>query len=286
MELKTLVPDIYDLVGKLEGERSITEEIEPHVDEFCKNIREALIHWSILQDQTRKDGLRMSNIGQKDRRLWMGMHKEIPEGETEHPSKFIKFLYGHLLEQVMLLLVKASGHEVTGEQGEVNVFGIKGHMDFIIDGEVVDGKTASNFAFKKFVDGKLADDDPFGYLTQLAGYEHSNGTNEGGFLVMNKENGRLCLHIPDEMDKPNIEERVKKAKELQTLEIAPEPCNLPVPKGEGGNMTIHRMCGWCPYKFECHKDSNDGAGLRKFQYRHGVEYFTQVKKLPRVEEIL
>lgn len=32
------------------------------------------------------------------------------------------------------------------------------------------------------------------------------------------------------------------------------------------------------------KDSNDGIGLRKYNYARGPEYFTHVEKEPRVEE--
>ena len=42
---------------------------------------------------------------------------------------------------------------------EVKVKGVQGHMDCVIDGEVIDIKTASGFAFKKFKDGTLREDD-------------------------------------------------------------------------------------------------------------------------------
>ena len=70
----------------------------------------------------------------------------------------------------------------------------------------MDVKTASGYAFKKFKDGTLAQDDTFGYLAQLAGYEAGHGTSEGGFLAMNKENGELALYIPEELDKPQHRE--------------------------------------------------------------------------------
>jgi hypothetical protein len=46
--------------------------------------------------------------------------------------------------------------------------------------KIIDIKTASNFAFNKFKKGTLADDDPFGYLAQLSGYEEAEGTSNGG----------------------------------------------------------------------------------------------------------
>jgi hypothetical protein len=40
-------------------------------------------------------------------------------------------------------------------------------MDCIIDGEVVDVKTASGYGFRKFKDGTLPEEDTFGYMAQL-----------------------------------------------------------------------------------------------------------------------
>ena len=51
-------------------------------------------------------------------------------------------------------------------------------------------------------------------------------------------------------------------------------------------MKLASGCTWCPYKFECHKESNDGQGLRGFQYSTGPVYFTTIKKIPNVQEVL
>ena len=155
------------------------------MEEFLVNVREALEGWSTphLQSKT----VRMSNVGRPLRRVWYYMQDTDLTKERMQPSTFIKFLYGHLLESVAILLIKLSGHTVTDMQKEVEVDGIKGHIDCKIDGEVVDIKTASNFSFKKFASGTLVDDDPFGYMAQLAGYEEAEGTEDGGFFAINKE---------------------------------------------------------------------------------------------------
>jgi len=62
-------------------------------------------------------------------------------------------------------------------------------------------------------------------------------------------------------------------------------CYLPVPEGVKGNMKLPRPCQYCQFKFECHKDSNDGKGLRVFQYARGPMYFTNIESEPKVEEI-
>ena len=198
----------------------------------------------------------------------------------------LNFLYGHLLEEIVLMLVRMTEHKVTDEQKEVVVEGITGHMDCKIDGEVVDVKTASRFAFNKFRDGRLAEDDPFGYLGQLAAYEAAEGTENGGFLVMNKESGELCMYVPDDLDKPNIKNKITNLLSALDLETKPGFCYPQVPDGKKGNMKIAKGCSWCNYKHDCYKDSNDGQGLRAFKYANGISYLTEVVVAPKVEEYL
>ena len=64
----------------------------------------------------------------------------------------IKFLYGHILEELIILFSVLAGHEVTEAQKEVHVEGIKGHQDCKIDGVLVDCKSASLRGFDKFRD--------------------------------------------------------------------------------------------------------------------------------------
>lgn len=281
-KLDTLVTDIYAVLDKLNDGEDISPILEPHVDEFLQDIKVALMHWCVPQ-QT-KGNLRMSNIGVPNRRLWFDTTSPN-ESERMTPNTHLKFLYGHILEQVLLLFVRAAGHHISDEQVEVEVDGIKGHMDAVIDGEVVDIKTASPFAFQKFQNGTLADNDPFGYLAQLAGYEQSQGTGQGGFLVINKVDGQICLFRPDDLDKPNVKNRIAEVKDVLALDTPPEMCYNPEPEGKAGNMVINKNCSFCPHKFECHKDANDGQGLIGYRYHNGVKYFTHVEKEPRVERI-
>jgi len=184
------------------------------------------------------------------------------------------------------MLVRMAGHEVTDEQKEVTVDGIVGHMDCKINGEVVDVKTASRFAFNKFKEGRLAQDDPFGYLGQLAGYEAAEGTENGGFLVLNKESGELCMYVPDDLDKPNIRSSIGILLPALELDTPPALCYTPIPDGKKGNMKLPKGCNWCKYKFKCYADSNDGKGLRTFKYSNGRTYLTEVVVEPKVEELL
>lgn len=280
--IDTLVEDIYNKIGVLADGEHIDLD-EDTIEQFGESMKEILYNWSHPEPRG-KSTLRMSNIGKKERQLWFDMKTEGTP-ERMPPSLFIKFLYGHLLEEIVLFLIKLSGHTVTSEQKEVTVSGIKGHMDCVIDGEVVDIKTASGFAFKKFKDGTLAENDIFGYMAQLAGYEAAEGTSNGGFLALNKESGELALYKPDNFDKPNIKKKIKDVKAAVKLDKPPNLCYNPIPDGKSGNMQLPRECVYCRHKFECHKDSNEGKGLRVFKYSNGLRYLTQVPKVPNVIEV-
>jgi len=281
--LDTLVQDIYNKISVLGKGEHIDLDTDT-IDQFGESMKEILYKWSHPEPRG-NEKLRMSNIGRKSRQLWFDTRAEDTQSENIPAHVFIKFLYGHLLEEIVLFLIRLSGHTVTNEQKEVKVNGIKGHMDCVIDGEVVDIKTASSYAFKKFKDGTLAEQDTFGYLAQLAGYEAAEGTNNGGFLALNKESGELTLYRPDDFDKPNIKKRITDIKKLVKLETPPELCYNPIPEGKSGNMKLPRECTYCRHKFECHKDSNNGQGLRVFKYSDGLRYFTQVPSEPKVIEV-
>jgi len=282
--LDTLIQDIYSsLEGLSSGEAlNISEE---ELDLTLSRMKESILAWSKPREVENSFRLRMSNIGRPLRQLWYES-KNTSDPHVVSGSTQIKFLYGHILEEIVLMLVRMAGHEVTSEQKEVNVDGILGHMDCKIDGQVVDVKTASKFSFNKFKDGSLVNNDPFGYLAQLSGYETAEQTKEGGFLVINKESGELCLFRPDDLEKPNVKEKIKKVKAAIAVDTPPDRCYAPIPEGKKGNMKLPSGCAYCPYKFECYSDANDGDGLRAFRYSNGPAYFTEVAVEPRVEEIL
>jgi len=284
MTLSTVVSDIYkELEGLSEGAAlPLTEE---DIDKTMVGMRAALMDWATPRKRNTGFTVRMSNIGKPPRQLWYEKRDPQGRGGIDGATQ-IKFLYGHLLEEIVLMLVRMAGHTVTDEQKEVVVNGITGHMDCKINGEVVDVKTASRFAFNKFRDGRLAQDDPFGYLGQLAGYEKAEGTDKGGFLVLNKESGELCMYLPDDLDKPNIDTRIDELLPALELDIPPALCYDPIPDGKKGNMKLAKGCSWCKYKYKCHSDSNDGAGLRTFKYSNGLAYLTEVVAEPKVEEYL
>ena len=282
--LNTLVEDIYDSISVL-NDGTALDVTEEDIDNFGNAMKDDLRNWSHPKERSSKNNLRMSNVGKPMRQLWYDLKSEKEAQLPLDSSVFIKFLYGHILEEVVLLLVKLAGHDITSEQKEVDIDGVKGHMDCKIDGEVIDIKTASGFAFKKFRDGTLRDDDPFGYMSQISGYEEAEQTNEGGFLALNKETGELALYIPEYLDKPNVKNKIKKIRNYLKFDEPPDRCYNSIPEGKKGNMKLPRGCVYCRHKNTCHEDANGGEGLRVFKYSNKLVYLTNVVTEPRVPEI-
>ena len=246
-----------------------------------------------VEKRDSKRTLRMSNLGQPDRKLWYELKSDI-QGEVLSADTRMKFLYGHLLEDMILDMCIQAGHTVTDRQKEVEVDGVVGHIDAVIDGVLIDVKSASSYSFKKFRDGELKDDDPFGYLQQLAGYSHALGGVDAGFLVVDKTLGHICLdmYTKEELKEYDTEARIKRVRRVLEGADPPEHCYVPKPDGvsktapEGnGNFVLSVGCSYCPYKLDCWASSNGGQGLRTFIYSTGPRFFTHVEKEPRAEEI-
>ena len=275
-KINTVVKDVNKIFSQI-GAGKPVELPEEKVDILLSNLKEALSQWSTPREKS--VGLRMSNVGRPNRQLWYDI-KSNKDQEELSPAVIFRFLYGHVVEELLLFFVDLAGHKVEHQQAEVNVLGLKGHVDCLIDDVVIDIKSASDFSFRKFKDGKLSQDDPFGYLAQLAAYEHGFGKSGGGFLVANKSSGEICLYIPDELEVPNIESRLETVRTELKEDVPPrERCYPIIAKGKSGNMGLHNSCKWCRHKFQCNPD------LRVFKYSNTLEYLTEVEVLPSVEEI-
>ena len=275
-KINTVVKDVNKIFSQI-GSGKPVELPEEKVDILLSNLKEALSQWSTPREKS--VGLRMSNVGRPNRQLWYDI-KSNKDQEELSPAVIFRFLYGHVVEELLLFFVDLAGHKVEHQRAEVNVLGLKGHVDCIIDDVVIDIKSASDFSFRKFKDGKLSQDDPFGYLAQLAAYEHGFGKSGGGFLVANKSSGEICLYIPDELEVPNIESRLETVRTELKEDVPPrERCYPIIAKGKSGNMGLHNSCKWCRHKFQCNPD------LRVFKYSNTLEYLTEVEVLPSVEEI-
>ena len=196
--------------------------------------------------------LSLSSVGTPcKRKLWYKINR-TDEGEELTPNTFLKFFYGDMIEELVLQLAIASGHDVTGEQDRLDVHGLKGHRDAVIDGMTVDVKSCSSYAFKKFKEGRLRDDDPFGYISQLSSYVYA-GQNDplvtdnvrGAFLAVYKQNGHICLDVYDFTE----ELKTKEEEILETIYMVdgkiPEERIPTVPQSKSSeNTKLSMQCSY------------------------------------------
>jgi hypothetical protein len=276
-----VVADIYALMESKDADPSV--DVEAEIERFGEGVK-ALMRTEFGRKK-REDNrrLRLSNIGRTDKYLWN--HFNGTDGEELQPHTYVKFMYGHLIEEMLLFLTRMAGHSVTDEQKVCEVDGIIGHMDCKIDGVVTDVKSASSFGFKKFKDGSLVYDDPFGYIDQIKAYAHSCGETKAGWLTMDKANGHLTYlkydleNTSNEKLKEPITDRVQHIKNIVEGEEPTEYCYAPVPDGKAGNMKLAVGCSYCQFKEHCY------PYMRVFKYSFGPKFLVKVVSEPRVEEI-
>lgn len=283
-KIDTLVEDIHKVVETRGGWDSVVNE------HFKHSIGATMMGRLGPEEEPRASGtLRMSSIGQPcERKLWYQTNKD-GEGEALLPSSRLKFLFGDMLEDLLLSLAKAAGHTVEGQQDTMTLKGIKGHRDAVIDGVTVDVKSASSYSYKKFKDHNLEYEDPFGYLWQLTSYVKAaeedplvKDKKGGAFLVIDKQHGHICLDYYDLEDTGHlgkVEELYDKRKESSKSPVAPPRGFKEEPEGKSGNMKLGINCSYCDFKKVCHPN------LRTFLYARNPVFLTKVVKEPKVMEI-
>lgn len=185
----------------------------------------------------------------------------------------------------MLFLAELAGHEVKGRQDEQEISGIKGHRDAIIDGTLVDVKSASSYSFTKFKDGKLSEDDGFGYIPQLMSYleagqddDEITDKTQAAFFVVDKTHGFMALDFHRREEGVYGKKFFESKKEMLNGP-EPEQCYEEKDFGKSGNKVVHRLCTYCGFKKHCFPE------MRVFNYANGPVYLSKVVNEPAVEEL-
>lgn len=281
--INTLIKDIYSTVEKRDGW---------FTDELAKDFGQEVARR--LQKQMSEEH---HSVGKKREYLWFGelgprcpkalWHKyNTPElAEPLPPWATIKYAYGHILEALVITLAKAAGHTVTGEQDAIHVDGVKGHRDCVIDGCIVDVKSASSFSFNKFKDGSISQNDSFGYLDQLDGYLVGSLSDplvtvkdRAYLLAIDKTLGHMCLY-EHRLREDSIRERIKHYREIVGRDTSPACQCGTIPDGKSGNIKLDVKASYNSFKHSCF------PSLRTFLYASGPVYLTEVKRKPDVTEI-
>jgi hypothetical protein len=275
--LKNLPNDIYKLLDP-DNHHEVNED---NLEAFASSLKD-VIRSRLKKQEERGNGLRFSALGKPDRQVWFDAHPEPGSKEPMPPKTYLKFLYGDVLEAVLLLLTKEAGYEVTDEQREVEVDGVKGHIDARIAGTIVDVKSASSYGYKKFEQRNVVNDDPFGYVAQLSGYADVLTPNEdAAWLAIDKVSGDICVSPLSKfvIDDHKPEHRIDHLKKVIASEEIPPLCHEPIPDGRSGNMCLPTPCSYCAHKYRCHPD------VRVFLYSNGPKFLTTVAKVPNVPEV-
>lgn len=280
-DISTLVDDIHALFDNgaaLDG--------VPLGDVIADVIKSRFAAYSTSREPT----LRMSNIGRPPRQLWYELSGTEPDRPLTATAK-IKFLYGDLLEALLLYLAEAAGHKVELRQHEISLNGIVGHIDAIIDDYLVDAKSAASISFLKFKTGTIIEDDPFGYIFQLSGYWQAlrkSGVllHGAGFLAIDKQFGHICF-CPIEngvLDNMDVEGRISADRDIQGLESPPDELCYPDVEEQRngkptGNVRVSTGCSYCSFLHRCRPD------VRTFLYSTGPKHYVKVASSFKVPEI-
>jgi len=247
-QINNLVSDVYKLLE--EGTKTPDRgNLFGMASSVMESVRRQL--WS--SGSGRKSALRMSNLGKPcTRALWYDI-KGTHQPEPLTPQTKLKFMIGDVVEAVVLYLVKEAGHSVEDQQLEVSIDGIKGHIDARIDGMLTDVKSSSSYGMKKFKNGTLPDDDPFGYISQMSGYANALGDKEGMFLAFDKSSGELATYTHKDME--NTAERIKEVQGALAKDEPPERAFKSV-IDRSTRRKLNINCSYCSHKAECWKSDD------------------------------
>ena len=279
LNIQTLITDIYTLVQRKDG------WFDERLSDYLASDISHRLRASLNDSRQQKPTLRLSAMGPRcPKALWHSIH--TPElAEALPPWAEVKYSFGHVLEALAVVLAKAAGHEVTGEQDEVVVDGIVGHRDCVIDGCVVDIKSCSSRQFDKYKSGSVAQDDGFGYLDQLDGYLVGSLSDElvrckdrGYILAIDKTLGHMVLY-EHRLREASIRNRIKNFKAIVAQESPPQ-CECKTRSyGKSGNIGLDVKASYNVFKYCCFPK------LRTFLYSDGPQYLTTVVRKPDVIEV-
>jgi hypothetical protein len=274
--LKTISTLIHDIRQLLISEK---EAVDTVVHTFAGQLAQTIGSRTSRASDT--PTLRLSNLGTPPRKLWYSIRR--PElAESLPPNAKLKFLYGDILEETLLYLAEQSGHTVSDRQAEVDLHGVRGRIDAVIDGELVDVKSASTFSFKKFQSGITLDNDPFGYIVQLGGYAAAMGRSRAYWLPVDKTLGHIDLvslpPVPVDYEALVRDRRYDLEQPLPPQKCYPDETETYYRKPTG-NRVLSIGCSYCPFKSSC------WSNVRAFLNGGKPKFYTKIVAQPKGEEI-
>jgi len=218
--------------------------------------------------------IRMSGLGRPICQQILEREKHVEDMDY---NAFFRFLFGDIVESVLVLIMEQADVEIVEKQKAVSldIAGQKilGTLDLILKDEmgvdkVWDVKSASEWAFKFKYTGyggyeKIKEDDPFGYIMQGHLYGEATGLPFGGWIVVNKSSGQVAVvEAPDWQDEDrklymaDAEKRVKRLLDPDPKFVKPFKSEFETYKVKGeeirtGNKVLPKICGMCGYRSHC-----------------------------------
>ena len=234
---------------------------EAWIDEAAEEFKAALRKQ--LTPQERDFRLRMSNVGKP---LCQLQHGAMGSEKKRKDYNFkIQMLIGDAVECITNVMLKIAGANITGGKNQVELkIGetvVKGEDDIEIDHKVYDVKSCSPWAFdnkwdKGYSGLKLSDD--FGYVGQLTGYAQAQNKELGGWIVVNKSNGRIAV-VDAEVSETEKQMNLFKMEHNVDQVTTGAPLDrqfAPIPDTFRGKPTglkrLTKSCEWCDFIKPCY----------------------------------
>jgi hypothetical protein len=240
--IETLIPDVYEVMKS----KDYTGDLDTIAMQCGREVEQAIKN--AFEPYEQKKDLRMSSIGRCERAQWYTVKGYTPE-EIDG-SVYLTFLQGHVLEAMLVALIKLSGHAVTDQQKQHTVEGVNGSQDCTIDGELVDIKTASAWSWDNKFDEDGIKDDSFGYIKQLSAYGKGDKREHGYFLALNKNKSTLKLckqELEQDVDTFIVDLKNKMESDTPPMRIANATTMT-----KSGEEKLCMTCAFCGFKEDCY----------------------------------
>lgn len=217
-----------------------------------------------------------SEIGKKcNRQVWYRIN--VPHKAELMPAQAsFKFMYGDMIEDVAVFLLKKAGLPVEDEQRRVqltlpNGWSVRGKIDLRIGDNVIDVKSASQYSYESLSKGINNETDKFGYREQIDFYQKTLiGKGNGTILLINKSSGDM-----NQIDVPGWDSdddmHMALTKRTDELSLGMPERQFKEETSTYGNKVLGTECKYCDFKKEC------WPGLRGFKSSKGTVWMTQVK---------
>lgn len=219
-----IIDQIYDYLKK-EGKKINQEVLEEARTRFS-----AVTKRQFMKDSggPKKGKIYPSSMGKECPRQLAYSYHGFPKDEPLQPRAKLNFYVGDLIELGVLALAKLAGCDIglNNEYIKVSVDGFdsNGFVDGLFSYNdkmyVIEVKSQSSYSFRRFE--KEGFSNKWGYLTQLSLYLDALDLDEGIFLVVDKNTGKLA-----ERRVKKDEEAIEKAKENVRTILASSPETLP-----------------------------------------------------------